>query len=722
MVQRTLALLEAASAGSRAADLAATPIEELDYHHDGGSRDGAAGDSRGLFGDGLAAADIDALRPYVINLRQGQFSGDGRMRSSPSDVEALLFEHAWSAAKEAVANGRPFKLLLYAHGGLVGEVDGLKTAREHVGWWRDNGVYPVHFVWETGLFETLRDLLGRSRQGPEGARNWFSDRVSDPLLEAGVRALGGRRIWFAMKASAAAASAPGGGAAYFVGRLVEFCKRFNKDLAPQGGSIELHAVGHSAGSIFLAHLLQAAAQAKGLPRWQGLQLMAPAIRVDAFAELTQPLLGNKLDALTLYTMRRALERDDHCAQIYRKSLLYLVSASCESERGAAILGLEDCLRGDAGLAAFFGLGGAAAGAAEVVWSTSPLAEGRSATRSTSHGGFDNDAPTMEAVARRVLGIEDTEPLPRRFRAGGARGSRHPSDPWLAGPDWPPEFREDRAPAVAIKVPPTVTPAGAARRRALCVGIDTYDQAPLLGCVNDARLWGDTLGALGFEVQTLFNEQARREPLFAALQALLTEARSGDELVFLFAGHGTQAADDNGDEDGGDTPGLDEALCPHDFSSGPLIVDDEIGALLDGVAAGVSVTFFMDCCHSGSNTRAAPAPGARARRVTLTPAQQQRYLAWRRSGAGSRSGAALMRENRDPVEVAFAACQSRELAWESGGHGEFTLHATRRLRESGAALTPDAFYAQVLQDFGASRRQTPQLSAPPERLAQPLFRR
>jgi hypothetical protein len=658
------------------------------------------------------------------------------MRTSAFDVDTLLFEHAWSVAKEAVTNGRPFKLLLYAHGGLVGETDGLKTARAHVGWWRDNGVYPIHFVWETGLFETLGDLLGRSSQGPEGARGWFSDRISDPLLESGVRALGGGRIWFAMKSSAAVASAPGGGAAYFLGKLVEFYKRFTKELEPQGGRLELHAAGHSAGSIFLAHLLQSAAQAKGLPNWKTLQLMAPAIRADSFAELTQPLVGSRLDALTVYTMRRDLERDDHCAHLYRKSLLYLVSASCESERGAAILGLEDSLRGDPGLATFFGLGGAPAGKAEVVWSTSLLTEGRSATQATSHGDFDNDAPTMESVARRVLGIDNTMKLARRFTDGTSRGTR--KDPWTSGPEWPEEY-DDRLPPSGTNAPVTAGSLGlaglptqvaaatitdsspAGRRRALCVGIDTYDQAPLKGCVNDAHLWSQTLAALGFEVKTLVNEQARRKPLFAAMVALLADARAGDELVFQFAGHGTQAKDDNGDEDGGDSPGLDEALCPHDYSSGPLILDDEIGALVDGVAAGVRVTLFMDCCHSGSIARAKPVSGALARGVELTKAQQETYLKWRGSLAGRRSAPALKSKDRDPVEVEFAACKSTELAWESGGHGEFTLHATRRLRESGAALTPDAFYAQVLQDFGPSRRQTPQLSAPPERLSQRLFR-
>lgn len=771
LVQRTAALLAAVPEGARAADPQATPAEELDYSFSGPAGGGAG--ARGLFGGDapLGPADIDALRPHVVNLRQGRFSSDGLMTGSPADVDMILFEHAAAAATQAVAAGRPFRLMLWAHGGLVKESAGLKTAREHVGWWRDNGVYPVHFVWETGFFETVRDLLRRSGEGAGAARGFFSDRLTDPLLEKGARALQAPRIWQGMKASARAASEPGGGAALFVERLAAFCAWFAQQHQAQGGRLELHAGGHSAGSIFMAHLLQAAAAQAGLPAFQGLHLLAPAVRVDVFQQLLQPLVGQSVRALSVFTMRRDLERDDHCAHVYRKSLLYLVAAACEPEPGTPILGLEESLRADAGLRALFGLGGAAPGAAEVVWSTSPLAEGRSASRATAHGDFDNDAPTMEAVARRVLGLQDSEPLPRRYPASASRAVR---DPWADGVDWPPEFEAlaaagggsgsgagagggaagpgPAAPggaagvtgvtgaAVAAAgpggdavdqpmgtVPTGPGPAGAGRplgrtggrRRALCVGIDTYAGAPLAGCVRDAELWREVLQAQGFEVMLLRNEQAREAPLMAALRDLLLAAAPGDELVFQFAGHGTQAPDLDGDEADGDTPGYDEALCPHDYDQGPLVVDDSLAALINQVPAGVRVTCFMDCCHSGSNTRALPVPGARARGLRLTPAQRQAYTDWRRAQPASRARP-LAREDQELVEVAFAACQSKELAWESDGHGEFTLRATRLLQQGGAAWTPDQFYARLLAAFGAERRQTPALTAAPGRLRERLF--
>jgi hypothetical protein len=749
LVARTVALI-GRGAGSRSVDPLATPMEELDYSFDSAS--GAAA-SRGLFGLGgspaLTPEDIDALRPHVVNLRMGKLSASGLMSTDAADIDAILFEHAAAAARESVAQGRPFRLMLHAHGGLVKESTGLRTAQQHVGWWRDNGVYPIHFVWETGAFETLKDLITRARAAAGGSRgvlDIISDHVTDPLIERGARALQAERIWGAMKASALIASMPGGGALLFLERLAEFCKQFNKQFGPKGGSLELHASGHSAGSIFMAHLLHAAAGMKALPGFGSLQLMAPAIRADLFKQLTLPLVGKSLDALTVYTMRRDFERADDCAKVYRKSLLYLVSAACEAEVGAPILGLEDSLRADAALRAFFGLGSMAAGAGTVVWSRSTLEDGRSASRAVHHGDFDNDAPTMESIARRVLGLDDTTPLARRFPSGGARGV---GDPWADGVDWPPEFPPaggggaapvaaavpPAAPAPALQAPAArdddAAPAG--RKLALCVGIDTYPTAPLAGCVNDARLWQDTLSALGFEVKTLFNEQAARDGLLTGMRELFEGARSGDEIVFQFAGHGTQV-DDSGDGDPADREddGKDEALCPHDFAAGPLVLDDEIAALINGVATGVRVTMFMDCCHSGGNSRVAPTPGLRARGIRLSEEAKKAHAAWRaqhpdlkRALASRKASRSISRSaaepTAEPIEVNFSAAQSHELAWESEGHGEFTLRTTRLLAQGGAGLAPEVLHNQVLEAFGPQRRQTPEFKAPVARRGRRLFR-
>ena len=263
-----------------------------------------------------------------------------------------------------------------------------------------------------------------------------------------------------------------------------------------------------------------------------------------------------------------------------------------------------------------------------------------------------------------------------------------------------------------------TPSGG-RRKALCVGIDAYRGAPLSGCINDARNWRDTLAGLGFEVELMPEHKATRDGLIAGLLDLFDGAGPGDELVFQFAGHGIELPDASGDEAGGDTPLTDEALCPFDFDDGAFLIDDDVGAIVDRLADGANLTLLIDCCHSGTISRfglgAPPGAGAidrRARFMLATPDRQAAHLAFRARQPKAASRAAKRSVGaRTQREVMYSACRSDQVAWESRGQGEFTLHATTllRARPAGlAGLTHSAFIEQIVAAFGAAPRQTPQL--------------
>jgi hypothetical protein len=77
------------------------------------------------------------------------------------------------------------------------------------------------------------------------------------------------------------------------------------------------------------------------------------------------------------------------------------------------------------------------------------------------------------------------------------------------------------------------------------------------------------------------------------------------------------------------------------------------------------------------------------------------------------------------EVVFSACLSSEVAWESGGHGEFTLRALRALQSGIDGLTNQQFEQQVTKEFGPAPRQHARLYCAPNayaaRLLQPLVR-
>jgi Caspase domain len=658
----------------------------------------------------LTGPELQELRPHVVNLSKGAFSQSGDFATSPADVDAIFAEHL--PAFVAARGSRPVPLVIWAHGGMVNEQGGLRIAYDQSRWWRDNGAYPLHFVWESGLFE----ILGQYLLGRRVARGWVTE-LSDAAIEEAIGTPGGL-VWLGMKNSAALASAGGGGAAYVAAKLAEFC-------AANPGMIELHAVGHSAGSIFHSHFVPAALAA-GAPPFETVQLLAPAIRLDAFTSTLKPHVPDRIRRMTVFTMTRDFELDDNTLVVYRKSLLYLISRGLEIPDNAPLLGLQESLTNDSQAAAFFGLTGTGAGKAQVIWSPTRLEDGgpRGASGSTSHGGFDNDELTMNSVARRVLGRDGIVSFPPATRSRAARV-------WDAA----------SAPGLAIAARPA-TPALLSgprdgRRSALCVGINAYAGAnELFACVADAEAWARALARRGFTTDLVTDRDATRDGILGRLTDMVGSARPGDVLAFQFAGHGVEVPDEDGDEAGGSNGLLDEAFCPVDADEGRLILDDEIFQLLRTLPSGVSFTSFFDCCHSGTMSRTfsrrAALPGAEALPAGLAGAgRKTRFMKRSRELVQRhRAFARLVRQGltsgvRGPAgmnDVCFSACLPEEEALESDGHGHFTLLALRMLEPELTDLSNEDFLARVVELFGpaSARQQTPTLDCRAELRGSPLL--
>ena len=82
----------------------------------------------------------------------------------------------------------PVPLVLYAHGGLVEKDSGFGIAARQVEWWKANGIYPIHFAWETGFGTALWDAM---RGWASGGRRGWVDEAKDGFLEVAARLLGG---------------------------------------------------------------------------------------------------------------------------------------------------------------------------------------------------------------------------------------------------------------------------------------------------------------------------------------------------------------------------------------------------------------------------------------------------------------------------------------------------------------------------------------------------
>ena len=362
-------------------------------------------------GHAFTKAELAALRPHVILLDDGRLSSTTveepssveEFTTTDADIEAIFTTHLPDFVKDHAPG--PVPIVIYAHGGLVDRQSGFEIALQQVDWWKENGVYPIHFVWQTAFGTALWDALRRWTTG--GRRGWL-DEAKDGFLETAARLLGGGGIWNDMKVDAAAASVDGGGGAKFAAGL-------GKWIADHPDAVTVHAVGHSAGSIFHSHFIPRALEQEQHPiaEFETVSFLAPAVRVDTFnKKLLEPARKGRIGRLAVFDMDDDTERDDNCAHIYNKSLLYLVSASFEPQKSTPILGLEKHLTTDAALGPFFT---SPQRRADLV--LAPLETGaRSTSTATSHGAFDDDAPTMESVAKRVSGKASVT----KFPAGEAR--------------------------------------------------------------------------------------------------------------------------------------------------------------------------------------------------------------------------------------------------------------------------------------------------------------
>jgi hypothetical protein len=679
--------------------------------------------ARGIDSRDFSPGDLAALRPYVVSMRQGRWDTSGIFNSTSGDVDAIFGEYA-KAAIEALAPGSKLKIVLYAHGGLVSEKNGLAQAQFHINWWKQSaadGIYPIYFIWKTGLGETIAQLLGlagaTSRDLAATTRAW----ISDPVVAAIGRRLGGEAVWSGMKRDAEQAVLPDGAAAYVAGRLKQFCDRYP-------GQVELHAVGHSAGAIFQSHFIPMAT-VTGNPYFTTTSFMAPAVRVDTFLDLLtmdngagRRVVKPEVGHLALFTMKKDFEQNDNCINIYHQSLLYLVYHAFEPETPGPILGLEECLRGNNQLAQLMGLGGAASANAEVIWSKSAASDGCSATQAIHHGDFSSDAPTLNSILRRILSRchgEPIHPFPQ------SRALTPMWDIWAPPDDLPgfsvaPEQSSTQPPTTALPVVAPQLPAkspqttGSGKRKALCVGINAY--APpnrLAGCVHDANTWASLLQANSFETQTLLDDQAGYDAIMTNLRSLVQSSQAGDVLVFQYSGHGTTVPDLTGRT----VDGVEEAMVPVDFSAAnpKLLMDFDIGAVFNALPAGVNLTCFIDCCHSGTilrmfagaNAQSTPGADERARYIVLSDDEIAAVQAYQAPlAATSRGNVAGGQEMMR--EVAFAACRPEEVAMEVNGQGDFTRLATGVLGNGFRRMTNEQFQAEVTQAFGATPRQHPNL--------------
>lgn len=339
------------------------------------------------------------IRPHVISLgNDGLLNSQGEYGTSKDDVATIFQEDI----PRITQDWEKTRILLYAHGGLVGESTFLQRVAEYRSGFLLHQVYPLAFVWHTDLWSTISNIIKDASMDrrPEGilddSLDFMLDRF-DETLEAIVRGLNVRGLWDEMKENAWLATTKVDGGARFV--LEELANLIEQSNNP----VEVHMAGHSAGSIFLAPVAQYFTSNRKISTLNNISglgkkiatctLWAPAIGTKGFHETYSPaILSRKINDFSLYTLTDEKEQDDHCAHIYHKSLLYMVSNALENRIGEPLLGMEKYVNEDKELLKLF---------------TKPYAHWVKAPKNyisdaKHHGDFDDDWQTVVSTLKNII--------------------------------------------------------------------------------------------------------------------------------------------------------------------------------------------------------------------------------------------------------------------------------------------------------------------------------
>jgi len=345
----------------------------------------------------------------IVHYENGAASVDAVVRQAPQ---------SWFPKQASVR-----RVVVYAHGGLNSEADSVKRIQVVAPYFEANGVYPIFVTWKTGVLEILMNLLedelAKLPRPEAGFRDIFErakESVSD-ALDRTIEVLAGpvaKPIWSEIKQNAELSAAQGRGSALIAQALAALAKEVD--------GLEIHLVGHSAGSILLGHLLHGFGERR--LKGRSCSLYAPACTVS-FANryyshaITAGVLAKQ--DLHVHVLSDRREQDDTVGP-YRRSLLYLVSRALETAHKMPLVGLAEAFNtSKRSLAQWNTDEQGSVKAWQTFWGRAPdnlhvldAAEVSTGPKGShiksAHGSFDNDAETSTATLARILRGTPAHPI------------------------------------------------------------------------------------------------------------------------------------------------------------------------------------------------------------------------------------------------------------------------------------------------------------------------
>ena len=363
----------------------------------------------------FSPASLRSLETHVVSIaNNGLLADTGRMTSSREQV-STIFAESEKVHGQWIADGKTKSrdILIYAHGGLTSEASGLSAAKRHLGLWMDANIYPIDFVWRTGLSETLKCLKADRESEPDAASGFLTSvKRATILLSPKLVEKAARRwilpVWSEMKKNALAISSPVGPDKQEEenrsGPVVAAALRKYADAHP--GEVRIHLLGHSAGSIVLAGFLQNLKEQN--LQAESVSFLAPAICKQTFDEFVVPRLNDgTVKRFYVFNLDNRLESSDLTGikgVAYPGSLLILVSHALEDPASEVpIVGItKDLINKPCEGNQTMSYPGTSA---KITLIVSPAKADNPDCGCKHHGGFDVDPKSMQCVINQIHGTE-----------------------------------------------------------------------------------------------------------------------------------------------------------------------------------------------------------------------------------------------------------------------------------------------------------------------------
>ncbi|KAK1261318.1 Metacaspase-1 [Acorus gramineus] len=198
-----------------------------------------------------------------------------------------------------------------------------------------------------------------------------------------------------------------------------------------------------------------------------------------------------------------------------------------------------------------------------------------------------------AICQAVTRVADPRDLPPPPPSSSSSYGAPPPPPSTPSPYQP----------HGVMAPP---PSHGSKKAVICGISYRYSRHELKGCINDAKCmkymlihkfhFPESSIIMLTEEETDPYKKPTKANIRMALFWLVQGCQKGDSLLFHYSGHGAQQRNYTGDE----VDGYDETICPLDFETQGMIVDDEINAtIVKPLPTGVKLHAIIDACHSGT---------------------------------------------------------------------------------------------------------------------------